>query len=152
MYPIDELPFALLHFSAGQLFNRKLRYYAKRYYSRAKGHYSYSLSDHGLVPVLVYKGKSRKEDGSYNDNKEKIGRSEPCATEADIFRFLDLPYRAPTERSTWYGQLPNSTDDAAAARAAHAASDSSDGEAMAEDEEEDDDDEPPRGAVVAAGL
>ena len=93
--------------------------------------------------------RGKEQGGAIADED---GRSEPCATEADIFRFLDLPYRAPTERSTWYGQLPNSTDDAAAARAAHAASDSSDGEAMAEDEEEDDDDEPPRGAVVAAGL
>lgn len=78
-YPLDQYGFALLYFTGSGNFNRSMRLFAQK-----KG---YSLSDYGLTPVLRVKG-------------EKVAEFEsvPCPTEEDVFKALNMPYKAPNER------------------------------------------------------
>ena len=75
VYPKEQFAFAVLYFTGSAHFNRSMRGMAEQ-----KG---YSLSDHGIVPVV---------------GKTKAGRSVPCETEEDVFKFLGMPYKQPAER------------------------------------------------------
>ena len=78
-YPKDQYGFALLYFTGSGNFNRSMRLFAQK-----KG---YSLSDYGLTPVLRVKGETVAEFESI-----------PCPTEEDVFKALNLPFKAPNER------------------------------------------------------
>lgn len=55
-----------------------------RLFAQKKG---YSLSDNGLTPVLRVKGEAVAEFQCI-----------PCATEEDVFKALNLPFKTPNER------------------------------------------------------
>ncbi|CDW73148.1 helix-hairpin-helix motif family protein [Stylonychia lemnae] len=78
-YPLSQYGFAILYFTGSGNFNRSMRLFAQK-----KG---YSLSDQGLQPVLRVKGQKVAEFNSI-----------PCETEEDVFKALNLDYKAPHER------------------------------------------------------
>jgi DNA polymerase/3'-5' exonuclease PolX len=79
------LPFAIFYFTGSDYFNRSLRNYV--------GKLGWTLCDHGLSRVLK---SFNKETGAME--REWEGRSIKVACEADIFRAICAPYRAPHER------------------------------------------------------
>ena len=79
IYPREHFAFAVLYFTGSKNFNRSMRHFA-----RNKG---YALSDHGLFPA-----------NRVNNESVWQGKSVPCYTEEEIFRFLGLEYKSPEER------------------------------------------------------
>lgn len=57
-----------------------------RLFAQKKG---YSLSDHGLYPVLR----------AHRNEKVWKGDLIPCYTELEVFQKLNVPYKTPEERS-----------------------------------------------------
>ena len=90
-YPFEQLAFATLAFTSGKHFNQSIRAYAK-----LKG---WSLSDHGLCPVIEKETKFKKAT---------VGESLRCATEEEIFWALGLEYKHPWERNC-YDNTPGYT-------------------------------------------
>jgi DNA polymerase/3'-5' exonuclease PolX len=79
--PDEEYPFSLLTFTGSGIFNRSMRLKARKM--------GYTLSHKGLTRVLHRWGKS---------GKEVLGSSIHVRSEADIFRFLGIPFKIPSER------------------------------------------------------
>jgi DNA polymerase/3'-5' exonuclease PolX len=78
-YPISEFAYALMHFTGSDMFNRAIRLVAHQQ--------GYRLSDHSMVPLD-------------SDDKNKGKKNIVCYTEADIFKFLGLDYKAPKDRNS----------------------------------------------------
>jgi len=70
-----------------------------RYYSRHRK--NMQLSDQGLWELKKDdSGKNKVKVSSYHPQDKRIkGNLIVCETEEDIFKALDLPYKAPNERS-----------------------------------------------------
>merc|ERR1711918_174516 len=88
-YPRDELPFAMLYFTGSDHFNRSMRWHAKKS--------GYTMSDHGLYPVIRLEDHTRAAPGQ--TGKIVRGKAVPCSTEEDVFDALGLEYRLPEERN-----------------------------------------------------
>lgn len=81
-YPKEVFPFALLHFTGNDHFNRSIRHYCRMH--------NMSLSDAGLFPAL-----RRGREGIAKGNKSLL----EAKSEQDIFKALGLPYKSPCERN-----------------------------------------------------
>lgn len=78
-------PYALLHMTGSDHFNRSLRKFAWIG--------GYSLSDHGLFQVI------RIKEAGGKTSKHKVGTVRfPAKTEEDIFKLLHMPYVEPHDR------------------------------------------------------
>jgi DNA polymerase lambda len=78
--PYAEFPCMLLHFTGSGHFNRSIRSKADKL--------GMSLSEHSLNIGVIRK----------NGVKVFEGTPVPVFSERDVFKYLDLPYREPTER------------------------------------------------------
>ena len=74
---LEEFPFAILYFTGSKIFNTVMRHVALE-----KG---YTMNEHGI----------NKMEGKKKGDKVE----HPFTSEEDIFNFLDLEYKAPTERT-----------------------------------------------------
>lgn len=74
---LEEFPFAILYFTGSKIFNTVMRHIALE-----KG---YTMNEHGIVKM---EGKKKGEKVTHHFRNEK-----------DIFDFLGLEYKAPTERT-----------------------------------------------------
>jgi len=88
LYPRNEWPFALLYFTGSDHFNRSMRLFADK-----KG---YSLSDHGLCPVIR---ERRLKGGRWMREKVVSGATVFVESERAIFDFLGLEWVDPPDRN-----------------------------------------------------
>ena len=97
--PYDEYACALMYFTGSAHFNRSLRHLAKKM--------GMSLSEHSLNrnvtrKVFIYNllKKLFINELLFYKGNEKINTGEKLSTltEEDIFKHLNLPFRAPEER------------------------------------------------------
>lgn len=87
-YPYHMYPYALLHMTGSDHFNRSMRKFAWLH--------GLSLSDHGLVHVNRY-----KEGGK--TVKQEVGKvSFRVQSERDIFELLRIEYVEPQDRHSGY--------------------------------------------------
>jgi DNA polymerase/3'-5' exonuclease PolX len=77
LYPYRERAFATLYFTGNGFFNRSMRLWATRMFG-------YKLNDHGLF--------------KRSDDTERVLEA---TTEKEIFDFLKVVYKEPTERDCW---------------------------------------------------
>ena len=79
--PYDEYACALLYFTGSAHFNRSMRNLARQM--------GMSLSEHSI---------NKHVQRGHNSEKINMGVRIPTATEEDVFKVLNLKYRAPEER------------------------------------------------------
>jgi DNA polymerase/3'-5' exonuclease PolX len=93
-YPRRMFSYAILAFTGSAHFNRSMRYYSRH-------RKNMQLSDQGLWELKKDdSGKNKVKVSSYHPQDKRIkGNLIVCETEEDIFKALDLPYKAPNERS-----------------------------------------------------
>ena len=92
-----------MYFTGNAHFNRSMRSFCKKH--------SYTLSDHGLcrclcsaAPRSLAGGDDEFGEGPrpYVDTKKLVGASAVLFTEEEVFRALNLEYRAPHQREVVY--------------------------------------------------
>jgi len=88
VWPREQYPYALLHFTGNGHFNRSMRLYAKQL--------GYTLSDHGLCAA-----------NRNPHTKERVSQaiSVPAETEEDIFKALNLKYMPPEFRTAGVDEI-----------------------------------------------
>ena len=85
----EEYPFATLYFTGSKAFNVVMRQRAVDM--------GYTMNEHGLYKLVDVKGKKKKQKGDKISNK--------FASEHDVFDFLGMIYKKPTERKTGQGVI-----------------------------------------------
>lgn len=81
IYPRKMKAFAMLYFTGSAIFNRSMRFHAKKL--------GFSLDDTGLYAVSRIDSPTKKQ---------RIGPGVNCATEEEVFEALNLKYKIPPER------------------------------------------------------
>ena len=74
----SELPYALFHYTGSKTYNIRTRAHAK--------HRGWLLNQYGLF---------------YADTKKRVHGTSKISTERQLASFLDVSYRAPTDREKW---------------------------------------------------